>query len=91
MRERGASREASLDAPADEAEAHFFNPDRLRLSPRTKGESGIASLDDEHRGKYSKWDESGVPTHDSGGEPLPKSRCKKLKTEFEKQKKLFGK
>ena len=55
------------------------------------GESGIASLDDEHRGKYSKWDESGVPTHDSGGEPLPKSRCKKLKTEFEKQKKLFGK
>lgn len=40
---------------------------------------------------YSKFDEEGVPTHGADGEPLPKSRMKKLKTEWDKQKKLFSK
>lgn len=38
---------------------------------------------------YSKFDDEGVPTHDAAGEALPKSRCKKLKQEWDKQKKLF--
>jgi len=40
---------------------------------------------------YSKFDDDGVPTHDAAGEPLNKTRCKKLKQEWDKQKKLFGK
>merc|ERR1712187_216268 len=39
--------------------------------------------------EYSKFDDDGVPTHDASGEPLNKTRCKKLRQEWEKQKKLF--
>lgn len=38
---------------------------------------------------YSKFDEDGVPTHDAAGEPLSKSAYKKLKKDWEKQKKLY--
>lgn len=41
--------------------------------------------------KYSQFDEDGLPTHDAEGEPLAKARLKKLKQEWEKQKKLFEK
>jgi len=40
---------------------------------------------------YSAFDEDGVPTLAADSEPLPKSRIKKLRAEWEKQKKLFGK
>lgn len=39
--------------------------------------------------KYSAFDEDGVPTKDAAGEPLSKSLVKKLKKEWEKQKRLF--
>merc|ERR1712060_902467 len=39
---------------------------------------------------YSQFDENGIPTHDHSGEPINKTRFKKLKQEWEKQKKLFG-
>merc|ERR1711972_1192228 len=39
---------------------------------------------------YSKFDDDGVPTHSAEGETLPKSRVKKLKQEWEKQKRIFG-
>jgi len=45
----------------------------------------------EHFGKYSAFDEDGVPTHDAEGEPLPKSQVKKLKKDWVKQKKNFEK
>ena len=38
---------------------------------------------------YSKFDENGVPSHNASGEPLTKSAIKKLKKEWDKQKKLF--
>merc|ERR1712014_81788 len=38
--------------------------------------------------QYSKFDDDGVPTHDASGEPLNKTRCKKLRQEWEKQKTL---
>lgn len=40
---------------------------------------------------YSAFDDSGVPTADKNGEPLSKSAVKKLKKEWDKQKKLFEK
>lgn len=40
---------------------------------------------------YSAFDDAGVPTADKDGEPLSKSAVKKLKREWDKQKKLFEK
>ena len=40
---------------------------------------------------YSCFDADGVPTHDAANEPLSKSLLKKLKKEWEKQKKLYDK
>ena len=40
---------------------------------------------------YKQFDADGVPTHDANDEPLPKSQIKKLKKEWEKQKKLYDK
>ncbi|KAI1943592.1 cysteinyl-tRNA synthetase [Ophidiomyces ophidiicola] len=37
--------------------------------------------------EYSAWDENGLPTKDGDGNELPKSRAKKLKKEWERQKK----
>lgn len=42
-----------------------------------------------HTDLYSKFDEDGVPTHDAAGVELSKSAYKKLKKDWEKQKKLF--
>jgi hypothetical protein len=38
---------------------------------------------------YSLFDEEGVPTHDAAGEKISKSNAKKLKKDWEKQKRLF--
>lgn len=40
---------------------------------------------------YSKFDDDGIPTHDAQGEPIAKSKYKKLKQEWDKQAKLFAK
>jgi hypothetical protein len=42
-----------------------------------------------HCSDYSQYDEEGVPTHDAAGEKLSKSALKKLKKDWEKQKKLY--
>ena len=54
-----------------------------------KGDTGIASLDAEYTGKFSAWDAEGMPTMLTGGEPVGKSALKKLKKEWDKQKKIF--
>ena len=41
--------------------------------------------------KYSDFDEDGIPIKDANGEPIAKSAWKKLKKDWEKQKKLFEK
>lgn len=38
---------------------------------------------------YSQFDEEGIPTHDAQGEKVSKSAYKKLRKDWEKQKKLF--
>ncbi|KAJ6164607.1 hypothetical protein N7470_003279 [Penicillium chermesinum] len=37
--------------------------------------------------EYSAWDDDGLPTRDAAGEELPKSRTKKLRKDWERQKK----
>jgi cysteinyl-tRNA synthetase len=39
-------------------------------------------------GKYQEWDAEGLPTKLADGSEVPKSQVKKLKKEWEKQKKL---
>jgi len=38
---------------------------------------------------FSQFDEEGMPTHDAAGEKISKSAYKKLRKDWEKQKKLF--
>lgn len=38
---------------------------------------------------YSAFDEDGIPTLDAAGEKISKSMSKKLRKDWEKQKKLF--
>ncbi|KKK23853.1 hypothetical protein AOCH_004522 [Aspergillus ochraceoroseus] len=38
--------------------------------------------------EYSAWDEEGVPTREAAGEEITKSRAKKLRKDWERQKKL---
>ncbi|KAL2824046.1 tRNA synthetases class I (C) catalytic domain-containing protein [Aspergillus cavernicola] len=38
--------------------------------------------------EYSAWDEEGLPTRDTAGEEVTKSRAKKLRKDWERQKKL---
>jgi len=45
----------------------------------------------EHESKYSLFDDRGVPTHDAGGEELPKSAKKKLEKAYQGQVKKFEK
>lgn len=37
--------------------------------------------------EFSAWDEDGLPTKDAEGEPVNKSRAKKLRKDWERQKK----
>lgn len=39
--------------------------------------------------EFSAWDEDGVPTKDAQGNDLPKSRSKKLRKEWERQKRAY--
>jgi cysteinyl-tRNA synthetase len=39
--------------------------------------------------EYSAWDADGVPTKDAKGDEVTKGKSKKLRKEWEKQKKLF--
>ena len=38
--------------------------------------------------EYNAWDDEGVPTRDAASEETTKSRAKKLKKDWERQKKL---
>jgi len=45
----------------------------------------------EQKDKYSQFDKDGIPTHNANGEKLSKNLYKKLKKQWNKQKKLFDK
>jgi cysteinyl-tRNA synthetase len=41
-------------------------------------------------GKYSKFDDKGIPTHDAEGTPIPKSGLKKLQKVYAAQEKKYN-
>jgi len=71
-----AAREAKEKADRERAE-------KARIDPK------VMFKDEEGLKKFSEWDDEGVPTKMKDGEEVPKAQAKKLKKEWEKQKKLF--
>lgn len=62
------------------------NREKEALKKAEKGR--LSHLEMYRTAEFSAWDEDGIPTHDAAGEEISKSRAKKLRKDWEKQKKL---
>lgn len=71
-------REAKEKREKEEAEKAAKKAELAKLSP----------LDMFRTQEYSGWDDEGLPIRDAKGEEIPKNKMKKLRKEWEKQKKL---
>ncbi|KNG51814.1 cysteinyl-trna synthetase [Stemphylium lycopersici] len=71
--------EAKLKREREEAEKKAKLAEQAKINPKDMFRTE----------EYSAWDEEGLPTKDKDGADVPKGRTKKLKKEWEKQKKLF--
>jgi cysteinyl-tRNA synthetase len=71
--------EAKLKREREEAEKKAKLAEQAKINP-----SHMFRTDE-----YSAWDAEGLPTKDNKGEEVTKGKSKKLKKEWEKQKKLF--
>lgn len=83
----------------DLIEARRRQSEQSLLKQRQKEEREQKALDKAEKGKlshlemfkteeFSAWDDDGVPTRDSAGNEITKSRGKKLRKDWERQKKL---
>lgn len=79
-REQAAAAKAAQKArrDAEEAEKKRLQDEKAKLS----------HLEMYKTEEYAEWDENGIPTKDSKGEEVTKSRRKKLQKDWERQKKL---
>ena len=75
------SRGSTLAAASLAAEKAAAKEAAARVDPREMFKTG----------PYAAFDADGVPTQNDKGEPLPKSQFKKLKKQWEAQKKAFEK
>jgi len=86
LREERLSREEAAAAKAAErerAKAEKVAADQARL------ETGkMSHLQMFRTSEYSAWDSEGLPTHDAEGKEVAKSRTKKLRKDYDRQKKL---
>ncbi|RHZ49079.1 cysteine--tRNA ligase [Aspergillus thermomutatus] len=62
------------------------NKEKEALKKMEKGK--LSHLEMFRTNEYSAWDEEGIPTRDAAGEEITKSRAKKLRKDWERQKKL---
>lgn len=74
-----------LAQQAKEKQEEKEKQDKLVRERLEKGK--IRPLDMFKTTEFSAWDEDGLPTKDAAGEPVNKSRSKKLRKEWERQKK----
>jgi cysteinyl-tRNA synthetase len=72
-------REAKEKREKEEAEKKAKLAEQAKISPQDLFRTE----------EYSAWDDEGVPTKDKEGVDVPKSKTKKMKKEWEKQKKLY--
>jgi cysteinyl-tRNA synthetase len=71
--------EAKLKRETEEAEKKVKLAEQAKISPNDMFRTG----------EYSAWDEEGMPTKDNAGADVAKGRVKKLRKEWDKQKKLY--
>ena len=71
--------EAKLKREREEAEKKAKLAEQAKINPKDMFRTE----------EYSAWDEDGMPTKDKDGADVAKGRVKKLRKEWEKQKKLF--
>ncbi len=81
LRESGIKKDVSRSRKDTQMAAAVAKEARKKIPPQDFFRSQIDL--------YSIFDIHGIPTHDAAGEPLSKSAIKKLRKEWEKQKKLF--
>ena len=74
-----AKAEAKAKREAEEAEKKAKLAEQAKIHPKDMFRTA----------EYSAWDDEGLPTKDAKGEEVTKGKSKKLKKEWEKQKKLF--
>eukprot|EP00416_Gambierdiscus_australes_P034465 CAMPEP_0171115268 /NCGR_PEP_ID=MMETSP0766_2-20121228/87369_1 /TAXON_ID=439317 /ORGANISM="Gambierdiscus australes, Strain CAWD 149" /LENGTH=707 /DNA_ID=CAMNT_0011577613 /DNA_START=1 /DNA_END=2124 /DNA_ORIENTATION=- len=91
LKESGLKKEESAVSAArsrkdEQARKALENEAKKKVNPR---EMFRSQTDEEGVPLYTQFDDDGVPTHDQKGDPINKTRCKKLKQEWEKQKKIF--
>ena len=86
LREERASRDAVV---ASKAAAKEKTKADAEAAERKKAEQGKTSqLDMFRTSEYSAWDSEGLPTHDAEGKEVAKSRSKKLRKDWDRQRKL---
>ncbi|TPX56049.1 cysteine---tRNA ligase [Powellomyces hirtus] len=89
QRDEKRQREA---AKLKEKEARLKAEAAKRAEKLAKGKVAPSEMfkTEEQRKEYSEWDQEGIPTKDAAGEPLSKSRRKKVEKEFATQGKLHA-
>ncbi|KAJ5562472.1 hypothetical protein N7535_003075 [Penicillium sp. DV-2018c] len=73
------------EARALQKQADKLKKEQEALKKLEKGK--LSHLEMFRTNEYSAWDEEGMPTRDAGGEEITKSRAKKLRKDWERQKK----
>merc|ERR1719160_1396634 len=88
LKESGLKKEESKDA-----QKRSRKDEQAKQAAEKEAKKKLNPKDMFRDGPYSKFDDDGVPTHDADGQELTKSAMKKLKKDWEKQKKteLFSK
>lgn len=79
-REKAAAKQAAKEA---KEKADREKAEKAKVDPKT------IFRDAEGVKKYSEWDTDGLPTKMLNGDEVPKAQSKKLRKEWERQKKLF--
>lgn len=86
LRLERSNREALTQLKLDKAKAAKEAKDKEELERQEKAK--LSHLEMFRISEFSAWDEQGLPTKDAEGKEVAKSRGKKLKKEWERQKKL---
>ncbi|KAJ8292789.1 Cysteine--tRNA ligase [Rhodotorula toruloides] len=88
LREARDAKAAAVREKAAKKAAAAAAAEAKRLERLEKGRMPPTEMFRSNTAEYSAWDEQGLPTKDKDGNELPKSRGKKLKKEWDMQKKL---
>lgn len=86
LRQERSNREALAQLKLDKAKAAKEAKDKEEAERQEKAK--LSHLEMFRVSEFSAWDAEGLPTKDAEGKEVAKSRSKKLKKEWERQKKL---